>query len=812
MIQGFNVSVIAMGSSGSGKSHTLCGSGEDIGIVQYFVEALFNSLDNKDEVEEEEEKVKTETETERNYTLRMQLIEIVNEGVNDLLAKGKGGLAVEADDWEGAKVQGADRREIGTVKEFAGIYSFGLKNRTALVNTFGKLADKAATILILELVQTINLEEETEAQVLVSKGIFIECPGTESLIKDLNNFKGKQSIALNQGMISLQKVIKEVMTGQIERADYGGSQLTRMMEEVLGGNSLTSIIFNFQYDDQIGSTATIQLLKHCQRIVNFPIPNDSRAICLIHKHRVTINNLRQIIQDTNIEKIEEYQARIAELERKLIDGNIDEGRLNEERNEMDKRLQQLKDKYNALLKQKANIQKQLLVVEEEKLSISQGLIVQQIENSKLKEELEIIRYELAEKGGSELEQNKNTVNQLQESLQKLKEEKNEFEVELITVKRNYFNKCKELEELKKKNEQIGIEFVNAMNENELLKRKGGLSRTVITSNDTASRKVTLLEAENTKLKKELTKLELELEKLTSEKIKGEAKLEQMKLEFDKKQVALEKEYIEFRKNKDIQIHDTRKLRTEANRIIEDNRTTLQIEKLDLVKKIKNLQRKLEITESEVIDLKEQNDELRKDRRILEVKLDNTMNTLRNRLENLVEQEATGELLRTYESKEKQLVEDTEIMKKNMEKLRIKCKTLREYARQLKYLCEDLYPEGKLLPDILQNEPPLAIGEEEDKSAKREETLRRDLRRYKEENNELRITVDELNERIRKMLDEQSLTSETLIQQKILEEVKMLKERPRMVQKAMSSEENFEDMRKERNKLLEENLRLRQTVI
>eukprot|EP00826_Nyctotherus_ovalis_P003780 TRINITY_DN10775_c0_g4_i1.p1 TRINITY_DN10775_c0_g4~~TRINITY_DN10775_c0_g4_i1.p1 ORF type:complete len:372 (-),score=97.52 TRINITY_DN10775_c0_g4_i1:18-1133(-) len=358
MLQGFNVSIVTMGSSGAGKSHTLHGSGDDPGVTQYFVESLFNFLDVKDEEEEEE---KARVETDKNYSLRMQFVEIVNEGVNDLLAKGKGGLVVEPDDWEGASIQGADRRAVETVEDFANTYNAGLKNRVSLANAFGKVADKAATVLTLDLVQTINPEEENETQILVSKATFIECPGAESLVKDYNNLKGKQSIALNQGMLSLQKVIMEIMSGQAEKADYGSSQLTQLMEETLGGNTLTSILFNFQYDDQIGSAATMQLLKQCQRIVNFPIPNDSRAICLIHKYRVMINNLRQLLQGANIEKIKEYQVKIAELEKKLIDGNIDERRIGEERNEMDGRLQQLKDKYNAVLKQKTDVQTQLPV-------------------------------------------------------------------------------------------------------------------------------------------------------------------------------------------------------------------------------------------------------------------------------------------------------------------------------------------------------------------------------------------------------------------------------------------------------------------
>ena len=649
-IQGVNISIVAIGSSESGKSYTLCGSGNDPGVVQFFIDGLFNTLDRKendDEEEneaEEEQKSKHENETAKNYSLRMQFIEIVNEGVNDLLAKGKGGLIVESNEWEGSRVQGADWKLIKDPQEFNDLYVRGLDNRINIANEYGRLSDKAGTILTLSLIQTINSEESDEDQILVSKATFIECPGTESLMQNSVYSVGKNDNPLNKGVTALQKVILEVMSERVEAPNYGGSQLTRMMEETFGGNCLTSIIFNFQYDDQIGSTITMKLLKQCQRIINYPISNDSRAICLIHKHRLVTNHLRQIIYERGEENIEKYQAKIAELEKQLIGGNVDALKLEEEQKSMNARLFQMKDKYNEVVKQKAEIQSQLLVLEEEKLNLSKGLIEQKIVNSKLQEELQIIKCENTEKGMSELDQSKNDISELQNSLKKLTEEKHEFEVELMTVKRNYFNKCHELEELKKKNEKIGIEFVNVMNENQELKRKGGMPK-IGTISPEASHRLAILEAENEKIKQEFSKLEMQLNRSNSEKIRAEAMLEELQLEFDKKKLILEKEYIAMVKNKEGQISKTNKVAKEANNFIERDKAEWEVEKLEFVRKIKELYRKLEGSNMDLQDLKEQNDELKQEKVSLEMQLNNATSTLRNKMGLVTEAEAKNELIK-----------------------------------------------------------------------------------------------------------------------------------------------------------------------
>jgi len=89
----------------------------------------------------------------------------------------------------------------------------GLLSRTTLANEFGKLSDKASCVLSLELAQVI--ETAADIQILVSKIIFIEAPGTEILHEDPESLKIRQGDKLNRSLLGLQEVIISLASGKV---------------------------------------------------------------------------------------------------------------------------------------------------------------------------------------------------------------------------------------------------------------------------------------------------------------------------------------------------------------------------------------------------------------------------------------------------------------------------------------------------------------------------------------------------------------------------------------------------------------------
>ena len=211
--------------------------------------------------------------------------------------------------------------------------------------------------------------------------------------------------------------------------------------------------------------------------------------------------------------------------------------------------------------------------------------------------------------------------------------------------------------------------------------------------------------------------------------------------------------------------------------------------------------------SELNDAKEENEELKKAKKALEEQLDELTDTCRNKLVNMTEQESRNELIRTYSEKENRMIADLEDIKEKMVRLRLKCRTLREYSRQLRYLCEDIYPEDRVKPDILQDEPPYMINEEQGDMGENNGAARIEIKRLEDQNRALKLNIDQLNEKLRKVNE----SADSHIQKQIIDELKMLKENPKVASRPSSAIEELEKIRKERNRLLEENVRLKKIV-
>ena len=78
-----------------------------------------------------------------------------------------------------------------------------------------------------------------------------------------------------------------------------------------------------------------------------------------------------------------YNLKIAELERKLIEENLEKMKFTDEKTQLVNRMQEMKNKFNELVKSKADLQAELISSEEEKLKVSKALIELQIENTKM---------------------------------------------------------------------------------------------------------------------------------------------------------------------------------------------------------------------------------------------------------------------------------------------------------------------------------------------------------------------------------------------------------------------------------------------
>ena len=337
------------------------------------------------------------------------------------------------------------------------------------------------------------------------------------------------------------------------------------------------------------------------------------------------------------------------------------------------------------------------------------------------------------------------IQELQEKLREALDDKKEIEIEFVALKKNFINLQQDLDQERAKTENLGIELVNLVNENKALQQDANSNnRKAGQIGDDFSR----VERKNEKLAVELqeTKEALivakgEIERLKTELIRFELQNQQNSLDLDNKKMELEREFLELTRSKQTDGERLRVDDLEAAKRLNLEREMWDGEKTDLLRKIKELNRKVEELTDDVKALEEQNLELKSDKNRIQLQLEEMRSAYRNKLtkymsENNPDQaaltwQAKEELIRSYTEKEQDMAQALERKEKAVEDLRRKLRALKRYARSLKYLAEDWQPLGQAPPEILTMPPPVSLDDDED-----DEYLRRqqsELDRLKNKN-------------------------------------------------------------------------------
>ena len=156
----------------------------------------------------------------------------------------------------------------------------------------------------------------------------------------------REGTTLNKSILSLNTLIKDLSTNRHgDFIYYDGSVVTQLLKETFGGNSLTIGLFNLQYGDAIGSTVTMRTFRKCQMISNFAVMNDNQILGLIRKYRVELVQLQNQVNMLPGDNADNYNLKIAELEKKLIEENLEKMKMADERSKLINKMQGMKLKF-----------------------------------------------------------------------------------------------------------------------------------------------------------------------------------------------------------------------------------------------------------------------------------------------------------------------------------------------------------------------------------------------------------------------------------------------------------------------------------
>eukprot|EP00057_Strongylocentrotus_purpuratus_P006179 XP_011660653.1 PREDICTED: centromere-associated protein E [Strongylocentrotus purpuratus] len=379
MVAGFNCSLLSIGESGSGKSHTLLGDGKSrLGVVHMAVRGVFDQLGDTRERASRNDSL-------MNGQVTLSMYEVYNEIVRDLLKPTEGTpngggpseLTVNAKKWVHVKelTQSTLRTESDALSEL----SRGLNERTQASTDYGRIQAKAT--LFVEV--TLKMEKEEFGYPHESRFLFVELPGIEKLALNQQELRKKEGAVQNRSISSFGQLISNLSTRQSpDRViNYSESKVTSLLENAIGGNCKTKAIMHFSPNPQpLHLKTSLIVSAQLSRINNFFIMNDMAARALITQYHARLISLQGQLGVTMT--TEPARDDVTEDQAKLARDNL---KLKEENDYLRRRLDQIQSRFGDIASAKTDLSSRLIGSEEEKLKLSKMLVDLRIENNKLKE-------------------------------------------------------------------------------------------------------------------------------------------------------------------------------------------------------------------------------------------------------------------------------------------------------------------------------------------------------------------------------------------------------------------------------------------
>ncbi|KAJ5121462.1 uncharacterized protein N7515_009423 [Penicillium bovifimosum] len=400
-LQGYNVSIMAYGQSGAGKSFTMGTSGpneqekvQDMGIISRAAQALFDKLDGPSKhmrngsttglrtpqrysMSSASSFGKLNQEKEKTWQLKATYVEIYNEQLRDLLlpestaATDRNVVSIREDPRGRIILTGLHQVNINSFEDLIGALNFGSAIRQTDSTAINAKSSRSHAVFSLNLVQRkaapnqapstpmrekrmsmpVDSFNAGETVTVDSKLHFVDLAGSERLKNTgASGERAREGISINAGLAALGKVISQLSSRQQgSHVSYRDSKLTRLLQDSLGGNAYTYMIAcvtpaEFHLSETLNTISYAQRARAIQskpRIQQIADDGDKQAV--IDRLKAEVSFLRQQIR--NSEGNERREERSTERSE----------RKNEREKHLQNQLLDIQESYNSLSQRHAKL-------------------------------------------------------------------------------------------------------------------------------------------------------------------------------------------------------------------------------------------------------------------------------------------------------------------------------------------------------------------------------------------------------------------------------------------------------------------------
>uniref|UniRef100_A0A5S6QWW8 Kinesin-like protein n=1 Tax=Trichuris muris TaxID=70415 RepID=A0A5S6QWW8_TRIMR len=265
--EGYNCTIFAYGQTGSGKTYTMgteekaqSSCPESGGLIIRIINNIFNNSEAQS------------SEFEFNFSCSM--LEIYNETVFDLLGN-REPLMIREHQTEGVYVQNLTLKRVENLTDTLRCLEEGCDNRSQGQTAMNATSSRSHAIFTIYMTKICRNEN---ANCYKAKLNLVDLAGSERLKKTQAEGKRmKEGIKINEGLLALGNVISALTETTKSRVHipYRDSKLTRLLQDSLGGNSVTVMIAcvspaDTNHDETMN---TLRYAERAKKIKNKPLVN-----------------------------------------------------------------------------------------------------------------------------------------------------------------------------------------------------------------------------------------------------------------------------------------------------------------------------------------------------------------------------------------------------------------------------------------------------------------------------------------------------------------------------------------------------------
>lgn len=230
LFKGINGTVLAYGQTSSGKTFTMegiIGDNEKMGVIPRMVHDVFETISNAEEHIE--------------FQLKVSICEVYMERIRDLLDTSgtKSNLRIHEDKIHGIYVKDLSEYFVTSPEEVFELMALGHKHRAVASTNMNSYSSRSHLIFMLQLQQ----KNVFDSSIKVGKLFLVDLAGSEKISKTgAEGLTLDEAKTINKSLSCLGNVINALTDNSKNFVPYRDSKLTRILQNSLGGNSLTALI------------------------------------------------------------------------------------------------------------------------------------------------------------------------------------------------------------------------------------------------------------------------------------------------------------------------------------------------------------------------------------------------------------------------------------------------------------------------------------------------------------------------------------------------------------------------------------------